>query len=129
MPPIVIPAIIVALCGFVFFKKDKKGMTPERQKAYDAALRNLRDPEALRALSSDFGAEGCKAESAVLGKLADYLELPHETKMKHKALFKETLTLKDPEKVDYMAEGFENMGAIGAAGDLREYAANLRKAG
>jgi hypothetical protein len=127
---LVLPACGVAIMIILAIRKKAgdKGLTPELKELYNGALDGLNDPESLRKLASRFNGEGCKPEAFVMNKLADFLELPPETKSLFRELFKKAIASKDPVKVDKAAKACEEAGAIGSARALYEYAECLRKA-
>lgn len=100
-------------------------MTPLREKIYLEALNSLRAASELRNLASAFRGEGLTEEAELLDKRAAIKELPEEVRLKRRAVVKDALTWKDPDKVNQLAKSFDDVGANGAAALLRRYAAGL----
>jgi hypothetical protein len=128
MPLPLIPFAVASLAGVAAYKvhkNRKRGMTPARQKIYDQALTNMKDPVALRKLAAGFHKEGLTEQGTLLQKRARLRELPADVKAGRRAAFKKGMTLTNPAEVEKLAAAFANEGATGAAADLRKYAAGL----
>lgn len=121
--------------GYLRHKRKPKGLTPERKKVYDEALRSLKEPEKLRKLADVFDKEGLKVEAEMLRKRAALRELPAEDKAKRKEAFRKGMRTHDdngkvqnPDKVEKLAGAFLSQGATGNATALKRHAEGLRKA-
>lgn len=127
--PIIIGIGTGSVAGIVLRnrKRNPRGMTPERQRIYEAALVDLKDADKLRQLGDAFHGEGCYPEAEMLHKRAALRELPEEEKKKNKARFKEAMNSKDPVFVEKVAKEHDERGATSAAFNLRRYAKGLAK--
>lgn len=125
--PVTLPLAAAGGAGYYFWKGRKKGcMTPEREKIYEAALKDLKDPQKLKVLADSFAQEGCIKEANMLYKRAGLRELPPEVHKARKQVYKAAKKSTDPVAVDKVATAFEGEGATGAAEALRIHAAALR---
>lgn len=128
MPLPLIPVAVTGLAGLAAWKvhkNRKRGMTPARQKVYDQALTNLKDPVKLRKLAAAYHKEGLTEQGTMLQKRARLRELPADVKEGRRAAFKKGMTLTNAASVEKLAATFEKEGATGAATALRAYAAKL----
>lgn len=128
----VIPMAITAGSGLGYaifkmhgFSRLKGVLTPVRERIYHEALNSLRAASDLRALAIAFRGERLFEEADLLDKRASIKELPEKIRKARRAVVKEALTWKDPEKVNRLAKVFDDVGANGAAALLRRYAAGL----
>ena len=124
---IVVPLVAVtALAGLAAWKIRKRGkVTPERQKIYTAAMNRLLEPEKLRDLADAFQKVGLVGHANMLRKRADLREMPAETKIARREVFKKAMSSTNKDAIRQVANVFESEGAIGAAADLRKYADGL----
>jgi hypothetical protein len=133
-----IGALIGAGVGFLGGKRYSvaHGMTPDRKRIYEEALKSMADPVKLRKLADEYEKEGLKEEADLLRKRAQLRELPPEQKDERKAAFRKFLSVgtKDnpatPEKIaqiEKAATVFYAQGATGNAAKLREHAMGLKK--
>ncbi len=99
----------------------------ERRAIYETAL-NSKDPVALRKLAAGFREQKCEVEADLLEKRAAICELPRETTLARRDVFRKLMDCKDPEKVRNAALVFEEQGCTGAAADLNRYATGLEDA-
>jgi hypothetical protein len=113
--------------GAAYAAKKRAGMTPERQKIFEAALSNLKDPIALRKLADEFEKAGLKSQAELLRKRAALRELPPETKVKRREAFRAGMASVSKSGVESLANAFAKEGATGAATALRNYAQGLGK--
>lgn len=104
----------------------KKGMTPDRDKIYQEAMKNVRDGDKLRALAIVYDKEGLTNEADMLRKRAALREQPEEAKKARREAFKKTMSSTDHDGIIKVAEEFEKVGATGAAEALRTYAGTLK---
>jgi len=119
--------LAAALGGLAWWRaRAKKGMTPERQKVYEAALASLKDPDALRKLADAFQKEGLAPQAELLRKRAALRELPAEVKTQRRDALRKGLQSKNVEGVEKLAAAFAKEGASGAAASLKQYAAGLK---
>jgi hypothetical protein len=128
MPLPLIPIAVTALAGAAAWKVHKnrnRGMTPVRQKLYDQALTNMKDPVKLRKLAAAYHKEGLTDQGTMLQKRARLRELPADVKAGRRDAFKKGMTLTNPASVEKLAATFEKEGATGAAAALRAYAGKL----
>lgn len=128
-----IPAVILAMvagAAYAAKRHDKvpsKGvLTPERQVIFETALNDVKEPNKLRALAEAFKKEGLVSEGRILEKRAKLRELAPEIKEARRDIYQTAMKSNDPVAVDNIASAFEKEGAVGAAQNLREYAAALR---
>lgn len=120
-----IPAA-VGLAGLAWWRsRRKKGLTPERQKTYEAALATMKDPEALRTLADAFQKEGLVPQAEMLRKRAALRELPPEVKEQRREALRKGLKSTDVEGIKKLAAAFSKEGASGAADSLLQYAKGL----
>jgi hypothetical protein len=129
-----IPLLLLGLVGGAAYaakRHDKipaKGvLTPERQVIFETALNDVKEPEKLRALAQCFTEQGLVNEGRILEKRAKLRELAPEIKEARRDAYRAGMESKDPVAVDNLASAFEKEGAVGAAQNLREYAAALRE--
>lgn len=116
---------VAGLAGTIVYRKKvlKKGvLTPERRQVFSGAMAKIMEPEKLRELAARFESEGLKKQAEILRKRAKLRSLPPEVENRRREIYRKTLTLKDPKKVEEIAKDFENEGATGAAAELRSYA-------
>lgn len=119
---------VAGLAGTIVYRKKvlKKGvLTPERRQVFSGAMAKIMEPEKLRELAARFESEGLKKQAEILRKRAKLRSLPPEVENRRREIYRKTLTLKDPKKVEEIAKDFENEGATGAAAELRSYAKAL----
>lgn len=129
----VIPAIIVSCLavgsGVAALTRSKKpvsgGMTPERQKLFEALLQHQKDPKKLKKMASKFEGEGLEEQACKLRKFAAILELPKDKKDERRAIFRKAMSSHNKNAVMAVAEQYDNEGCIGAAAALRKYANGL----
>jgi hypothetical protein len=129
----IIPAIIiVCLTGgtaYTVHKRSKKpkiaGMTPERQRLYEALINHQKDPKKLRKMADKFETEGLIEQATKLRKLAAIKELPEEKKAERREIFRKGMISKNRDAIFNVATQFDEDGCPGAAAALRKYAAGL----
>ncbi len=127
--PILLPLTAAGGVAYLYWKNrthPSVAMTPERQKVYEAALKDLRDSAKLRTLAEAFEKEGLAKEADMLRKRAALYELPKETQVARRQVFKAALKSPNVHGVEAVADAFEGEGATGAAEALRIHAAALR---
>ena len=125
--PIAIGSTFGAAIGLYLRKPSKpKGMTPERQRIYEAALNSLKDASKLRTLADAFNKEGLTEQGNLLLKRAALRELSPQEKQANQAKFKNALKLTNPAEVLKIAGEFDEKGCTGAAYNLRNYAKGLK---
>ncbi len=114
--------------GYAVHKRSKKSkMTSGRQLVYDKAMSSKLEPAQLEKLAAGFKKEGLLEHAENLFKRAKLRALPKPIKDERRKVFRDALKLKDPDKVHKLAEAFHKEGAIGAAANLKQYAAGLPK--
>jgi hypothetical protein len=120
---------------YVRHKRKPKGLTPERKRVYEEALKSLKDPDKLRQLADVFEKEGLKTEANMLRSRAGLRELPPEQKAARKVAFqagmkthKDDGSVQNPDQVEKLAGAFLSQGATGNAAALKRHAEGLRKA-
>jgi len=101
-------------------------LTPERQVIFETALNEVVEPGKLRALAEAFRKQGLTSEALILEKRAKLRELAPEIKEARREVYRKAMSSTDPIAIDTIAKAFEDEGAVGAARNLREYAAALR---
>ena len=125
--PIAIGSTFGAAVGlWVNRPKKFKGMTPTRQRIYEAALNSLKDASRLRILGNTFIQEGLIDEGNLLLKRAALRELTPQQKEENKNKFKQAMAMTNPAEVLAIAADFEERGCTGAARNLRNYAKGLK---
>lgn len=100
----------------------------QRRVIYAAAL-DSKNPVALRKLSQGFREQGCIVEADLLDKRVAILELPEETTLARREVFRRLMKCTNPSQVRHGAMVFEEQGCTGAAADLNRYAQGLEDAG
>lgn len=126
MPIPLLPATVAVVAALAAWRyKRKRGMTPQRRIIYESALKLVKDPAELRELAKTFASEGLRAEADMLNKRAALRELPESVKIARRQAFKDGMASKNPVAVGKLADAFEKQGAVGAAANLRKYAAGL----
>ena len=128
-----VPYVVTALgCTAVAVARKRRkisGMTPERAQIYEAALISLKDGSRLRHLASVFESEGLVTQAKLLRQRADLNDAPPEKKLERRELYRKAMQSKNPKAVLSMAAAFDEVGATGAAFNLRQYAAALIQLG
>ena len=124
-PLVIIP--ILALGGGVAYTraKKKKGITPDRRKIFQNALKSVKDPKQLRSLAASFDKEGLRVYGDELRKRAKLRELPDKVKEQRSSAFRKGMSSTTPAAITRLAQAFHREGAYGAAKDLRTYARGL----
>src|SRR5688572_14057941 len=131
MIPLIPMAVTSGLgLGYAIFKvhnlsRLKGVLTPIRERIYLEALNSLRAASDLRHLASAFRGESLFEEADLLDKRAAIKELPEHIRHARRAVVKEAMTWRDPDKVNRLAKAFDDVGANGSAALLRRYAAGL----
>lgn len=121
-----IPIVLGAGALFAYKKAKKKtGMTPERKKVFEAAIKNLEDPKKLRSLAATFDKEGLKAAGDELRKRAKLREMPPKKKEQRRDAYRKGMSSSNPEAVNKLAAAFQKEGAYGAAQNLRDYSKGI----
>lgn len=136
-------AVIGGIIGHIGGKRFAvtHGMTPERKKIFEEALKTLQDPISLRKLADGFEKAGLNDEANLLRSRAALRELPPEQKAARKKAFQAALSVGKkktedgkpdvtPEQIDKlekMASAFQSQGATGNAAALRKHVEGLRK--
>lgn len=130
MLPLIVTGVAAAT-GIAWWRaKHKKGLTPERKKIYEAAMKSSGlSPDKVRALADSFEKEGLKEEAANLRKRAALMELPPDVKAARRKAYKRGMKSNDPAAVTKLANAFHKEGALSAAQSLHKYAAGLKKSG
>ncbi len=105
--------------------KKKKGMTPERKKIFEEAIKHLDDPAKLRKLAASFDKEGLKEAGNELRKRAQLREMPEPVKQARREAYKKGMSSTEPAKILKLANAFHKEGAYGAAQNLRDYAKGI----
>jgi hypothetical protein len=122
-----IPIIIISGVGYLWHKKKAHGMTPERKKIYEEAMRSLQDPEKLRALAVQYQAFGLPDEATDLRNRANLRALPNDQKKARRDAFTKSMASNDPEKMEQAAAIFHSQGATSNAAALRKKAAAVKQ--
>lgn len=130
---LIIPALIFGALtvgsGVAVHKRSKRkkmvGMTPDRQKLFEALLWHQKDPKKLRKMADKFESFDLTEQATKLRKLAAVYELPAEKKAERREIYKKAIASKNRTGVLNTAQAFEDDGCVGAAASLRKYAAGL----
>jgi len=124
------PVIVVCLAVVAALRNGKKGITPERQVAFETAMHKCKDPDKLRKLAESFDKEGLKDPYGdMLRKRATLRALPEDVKKARRDAFHKAMKTTDPAKIpvlERMADAYEDEGCTGVAYQLREYAKGLK---
>ncbi len=123
--PITVGALSLASAYAVHRRSKKNKMTAGRQLVYDKAMNSKLEPTKLEKLAAAFKSEGLVEHAENLLKRAKLRSLPKEIKDERRKIFRDGLKLKDPEKINKLAEAFHTEGATGAAAALKQAAAGL----
>ncbi len=131
--PALVPVAVGAasLGGFYLYKQRKYSlaMTPERIKVYEQALSSLKDQTKLRVLADEFEKAGCVKEAQHLRKRAALRDLSPAEKKVNSNRYKAAMAAMKSSQVHGEADYFEEIGADGAAKNLRMKAQALRAVG
>jgi hypothetical protein len=128
MIPLIVVLGLGSAAAYAHHRRSKiHGMTPERKKLYESALKGQLKPEALRELAGGFEQEGLTNEAEMLRKRAALKEIPKDQKKARNQAFRTAIGSDDPEGIEELASAFEEQGATGAAARLKERAAALRQ--
>lgn len=112
--------------GIAVHKRSKKNkMTAGRQLVFDKAMNSKLEAPKLEKLAAAFKSEGLLEHAENLLKRAKLRALPKAIKDERRKIFKNGLALKDPDKVNKLANAFHAEGATGAAAALKQVAAGL----
>lgn len=129
MPLPLVPLLVAGVAGvsaIVAHKRSKKKqLTPAREKIFNTAMNNLKDPKGLTKLSQAYQQQGLPEQAQALAKRAKLRALPKDVKTARRSIFKRALTLKNPAQVKKIASAFQGEGCTGAAEALNQYAAGL----
>ena len=124
------PVIVVCLAIVAALRTGKKGITPERQVAFETAMHKCKDPAKLRTLAETFDKEGLKDPYGdMLRKRATLRALPEDVKKARREAFHKAMKTTDASKIpvlERMADAYEEEGCTGVAYQLREYARGLK---
>lgn len=132
-----VPLVILSLAGGAFIAQRKReamrNPSPqakaERRMVYETALNTPQmEPAKLRTLAKAFREVGSTAEATMLEKRAALREAPEDLKKERRETYKKAMASTDPQAVDRVAAAFEEIGATGAASELRKYSDGLRAA-
>jgi hypothetical protein len=130
---LIIPALIFGALttgsGIAVYKRSKRnkivGMTPVRQKLFEALLWHQKEPKKLYKMADKFEKEGLLEQATKLRKLAAIYELPAEKKAERREIFKKAMASTNRDAVNNTAQLFDDDGCVGAAAALRKYASGL----
>jgi hypothetical protein len=122
-----IPVIIAGGIAYWGYKRFiKKGMSPDRAKIYNEAMRSMADPAKLRSLADTFAKEGLTKPAEMLRKRAALREAPDSLKAARRTVFKKAMNSDNPDGILAVAKAHEDLGATGAADALRAQAEVVR---
>lgn len=135
MPLPIVPIAAAAVFGAVVIAKSKRAQPPMSQSVeasrrtiyVDAMTSRSVKPDYLRGLAQQFAQQGMTAEAEMLVKRAELAEAPKELKEARKEALRAAFASKNPDAVRRFADLHEQMGALGAAAGLREYASGLEE--
>ncbi len=127
MLPVVIPAVlVVGLGGLTYFRNRRHGvMTDKKQELFNHGMSKVFNPAQIRKLATQFRQWGLHAQAELLSKRACVRELPEDVRKARRKAYHQAASSKDKVAVLKIAAAFEAEGCIGAAADLRKYAAGL----
>lgn len=124
----VVGAGVAGLAGLAWHRRRKSSpgqMTPEREKVFQTALNETRDPSKLRQLATVFDNLKLKPAADALRKRANLRELPDEVKAARREVMEKALASDDKNKVQKVAVAFEGEGATATAQRLYQHAESL----
>lgn len=120
--------VVLGLAGLAAYKvhKRKTGLTPEKQAIFAGAMNSLSDPDKLRGLADQFHGEGFPQQAELLRKRAKLRELPKDIQGQRREVFRKGMSSMDTNKIEQLAQIYEEEGCTGAAECLRLYAKGVR---
>ena len=127
-------SIFAALAAGALWKRSaqdraKANMHPSimanREAIFDTAINSVKDPSKLRELATAFRVQGMTVQADMLEKRAALAAAPAEVKEARRAVFRKAMASRDKAAVIQAANAFDEMGATGAAANLRLYASGL----
>ena len=123
-----IPLLLLSTGGWYGYKyhQKRKAFTPERRAIYERAMNSAMPPEQLQTLAAAFEKEGLTAQALLLRKRAALRSAPPEVKAQRKAIFVQAMNSQNPDAILQVAQAHEDIGAVGAAQDLRFQAETLK---
>jgi len=125
------PLLPIVLGGAVLLawrraQSPSKTPTAEQKIVFDNAVVAEVKPEKLQTLAEAFKEEGLPDQAKILETRAAWYSAPPEEKQARRDAFRVGMASQEPDKVEALADAFEQQVALGAASDLRKYAAGLR---
>ncbi len=120
-----IPVLAIGAGWLAYKKWINKGMTPERKQIFDAAMSSIVDTAKLRALADSFEKEGLRGEADLLRKRALLREAPADVKAARRQAFRKAMGSDNANAILEVAKAHEQVGAMGAAEELKQRAANV----
>lgn len=127
MPLPLIPLAVAGGIGYLWHKKKTHGMTPERKKVYEEAMKSLQEPDKLRALAAQYEAYGLPDEARDLRNRANLRALPADQKKARRDAFTKVMASNDPEAMEKAASIFHAQGATSNAAAIRKKAAAVKQ--
>ena len=122
-----VETVTVAMVILAWRNASQKGQwTPERREMYEAALKELKDPDKLRKLAEHFDKWGFPIEGNVLRRRADLRATSPAVKEQRKAVFEKAMASTNVEAILRIADMFESYTATGSAARLREHARDVQ---
>jgi len=126
---VILPLLLLAGGGWFGIRAIKKhyALTPARQAAFDKAMNDVTlTPEQLRGIAQAFEKAGLETMATALRKRAALKEAPPEVKAARREVFTKALNSNDPALIEKIADAHEQIGAVGAAQDLRLHAESVK---
>jgi len=125
-----LPIVVCCLGAAAYHKASRRGpgkgvLTKERQHFYEVAIKEVSDPEKLRAFAKVFRDEGLSMHAEMLEKRAELRAMPDAKRHERRKIFKRAMKSTNATAIRTLANAFEKEGCTGAAKDLRDYAASL----
>ncbi len=125
----ILPLLLLAGGSWFGYKAVKKhyALTPARAAAFDKAMNDMTlTPDQLRGLAQAFEKAGLEKMALALRKRAALKEAPPDVKAARRDVFTKALNSSDPTFIEKVADAHEQIGAVGAAQDLRLHAESVK---
>ena len=131
---LLLPGTVLALAGGAWAAQRKRSaakppeITAKHKYIYESLINGSYSAKQYREASETFAKMGYSAESLMLEKRAQLKETPKEVKDARRAKFAEAMEKwHNVENIRGLAEKFDEIGATGAANELRKRADEIEK--
>lgn len=123
----IVETVTIGLIFLAWKNSSQKGVwTPERREMYEAALKELKDPEKLRKLAEHMERAGFPVEANVLRRRADLRAADPAKKEERRQVYEKAMKSTNIAAILRIADMFEAMTATGSAKQLREHARDVQ---